>query len=122
MGKPANWGKFLQPSTTTRFLAGKQLPGIESPIKEVHKIGETDQRIVEFENHRPIKINKRDLINGFNEVLKDQQIIPALKSIRVMKDHTATARLGGLKQGQTKTYISEKAAVAAVKRAYGKKK
>lgn len=107
-----------QHSGTERFLTGKRVPFLKGKVKHILKSNGNRVVVDEFGNRKTV--TKKTLLQAFNSVLSKKQGAAMAKTIRVSKDNTATMKLGGLKKGKTKTYVSGEAARLALKRRYGK--
>lgn len=108
---------MAQPSGTERFLKGKTIPGMTSPVKEVLRHGE--KRRVILNNGETIVYSKEKMMQAFNSTLKREQGIAALKTIRENRD-TVSVNIGGVIKGERKQYKTLGAAKGAITRAYGK--
>ena len=108
---------MAQESSTSRFLAGKVIPGEESPVKTVLKHGE--RRRIILENGETRIVTDAQLKKAFNDTLKQHQGMAALKTIR-KSDELVSVKIGGVIRGERKQYKTIGAAKAAVTRAYGK--
>jgi hypothetical protein len=109
-------------SNLQRYLEARQLHGAptSAPVKQITKRG--GWRTVHFEDGTKQTYSKRQLVNRFNVTLQRDQAKMAVKSVRQMKDGTATAMIGGKQRGERRKYSSPQSALRAIRRAYPKAK
>jgi hypothetical protein len=108
-------------SGTEKLLKGRVIPalGVSRPVREIIK--KDGSRVVIDAAGNKHTVSKAHILKCFNAALCKQQKTGAMRSIRVSRDNTATATLGGAIKGKRKTYVSKKAAVAAIRRRYESK-
>ncbi len=108
----------MQQSSTTRYLKGKTLPGMQKPVKTVEKFG--DRRIVISEGGERMTLSKKQLNNKFHSVMAQQQKAAVIEVATHHRDGTVTVPIGGEIKGTPKRYASEASMKSALGRLYGK--
>lgn len=101
-------------SSTVRFLKGRKVAGLDSPVKSVEVRG--DRRTIITETGERRTVSKQVLTNMLHKAIGAQQLASALRSIRERPDGTAAITLGGAERGERKTYVSAAAARQAAHR------
>jgi hypothetical protein len=99
-----------------RFLAGKRIAGLPAPVATVEKVG--DKRVVTDVRGNQIAMKEPQMKLAFNKALAVHQRALALSSVRINRGHTATAILGGLKNGEKLTFQNVASAKAAINKRY----
>ncbi len=108
----------MKPSSTLRYLKGRKLPGLGSPVRSVSVRGAA--RTVVLEDRTRITYTKGQLKQRLIQVMSVEQKARMARTLRVQPDGTAKMTIGGVENGVRKTYASEAAARRALDRRYGK--
>lgn len=114
-----------KPSSLSDKLKGKRIEGSSAPVKAVLKRGDT--RLIVFESRKTLKgepqfirVKHQQALDIFHATIRKKQEASAKRSIRVAKDGSAQATIGGAVKGVRKSYVSKQAAEAAIKRHHEK--
>ncbi len=111
-----------RPSTTERFLKGRQIPGhrVLTGLVTSVRVRKDGARVVTDDAGNSVVLSKARLMEAFNRSLSAVQKKAMMRTIRQTANHRATMMLGGKKKGVRKTYVNVAAAKRALARRYGK--